>query len=331
MTSQTLRSYRAIPWQRVRGLAFDMDGTLYRADAEVFYRGYVRSLAARLRNGQPLTLLAEYERWLRGDSPFLSEYLYDFRRRWLVRWDDAQPSEGYDPRSGQAVPPEQLAHAYRDGAPPNRLLRMGDGWTQLGCAAHCYGASMKDVIDGYRAFQDDIIADPGACGIAADSLLSRTLRLLSQRGYYLALMTMSQGEVVTAILRALGVGGVFNVLSEGVRKPDGTPAALRSLAEMTGLAVGEWLVVGDNPVNDLAPAKRLGLPTILVHHPSGGEAANTDLYCPALADCLTVLEANLPPLEQHPRILGRLAPEDEPEAEHAEPGAEHDAAADPLV
>ena len=304
-----VRVYKQCDWSAVRGLVFDMDGTLYRADDELFYRGYAEELALRLRRCEPAVMLAEYERWLRGESLFVGDYLYDFRHRWLVRWGENGPVAALDPRREQPVPAEALARAYRDDAPPSRLLGMGDGWTQLGCAAHCLGLSTRQIVDAYRGFQSRIIADPTRFGIVANSHLAETFALLAQRGYTLALMTMSQGDVVTAVLNALGVRELFHALLEGVRKPEGTPDALRQVSEQCGLALAEWLVVGDNPVNDLAPARELGLPTLLVHRRAERELLDADIQVDTLSEGLELLASNLPPLAERPHVLGSLAPE----------------------
>lgn len=292
----SVRLYRSIDWSAVRGIAFDMDGTLYRADGELFYGGFVRHLAARLKGGRSSTLLAEYERWRRGDSPFLGDFLYDVRRRWLVRWSNAAAVGAYDPRSGREVDELVLVRAYRDGPPPARLIGMGDGWTQLGCAAQCYGASLKDIIAAYNAFQQEVIADPPAFGIVPDILLVETLSLLISRGYVLGLMTMSSGEAVVGKLRAIGVADSFHAVLEGVRKPEGSQDALRHLAQMCGLAVASWLVIGDNPINDLAPARELDLPTILVNQPAPHGEGDADAQADTLADCLLLLADCLPVL-----------------------------------
>jgi FMN phosphatase YigB (HAD superfamily) len=281
-----------------------MDGTLYRADAELFYGGFVRHLAARLKNGRPLTLLAEYERWRRGDSPFLGDYLYDVRRRWLVSWQDSTAVAAYDPRNGRAVDEQTLAWAYRDGPPPSRLIGLGDGWTQLGCAAQCYGASLKDISAAYDSFQEEVIADPPAFGIVADPYLVETLRLLWKRGYLLGLVTMSSGEAVTGKLRALGVADSFHAVLEGVRKPEGSQDALRRLSEMCGTAVANWLVIGDNPLNDLAPARELGLPTILVNQAALHGEMDADVQAGTLGDCLQLLTECLPALAGAPTRSG---------------------------
>lgn len=306
--------YRAIDWSSVRGIAFDLDGTLYRADGELFYGGFVRHLAARLKNGRPALLLAEYERWRRGDSPFLGDYLYDARRRWLVNWQGSAAVGAFYPYGGRAVDEQVLGRAYRDGSPPARLIRMGDGWTQLGCAAQCYGATLKDIIAAYDAFQEEIIADPSAFGIVADALLAETLRLLRRRGYLIALVTMSSGEAVGGKLRALGVADSFDAIMEGVPKPEGSQDALRRLSEMCCVKVASWLMVGDNPVNDLAPARELGLPTILVNQAAPRAEADTDVQAETLADCLALLTEHLPALAVASATVGGLAPKDEPDA-----------------
>ena len=51
---------------------------------------------------------------------------------------------------------------------------------------------------------------------------------------------------------------------------------------------------------------------------AGSENIPGDIQADTLSDCLDLLEESLPPLEERPRILGALAPENEPDAQHGQ-------------
>ena len=88
------------------------------------------------------------------------------------------------------------------------------------------------------------------------------------------------------ILREFGLRELFQSVTEsfyaGASKPD-LSIFHRALATQAN-APGECVYVGDNPVNDIAPAKELGLKAVLIHPPGQRRDCGADGYLESLRE-----------------------------------------------
>jgi len=124
-----------------------------------------------------------------------------------------------------------------------------------------------------------------------------TLQALAQRGYRLALAANQPapaGDVLAAMAVPFAVIGTSGAW--GVAKPD--PAFFRRLLDELRLPAAAVAYVGDRVDNDIAPAREVGMPSILIRRGpwawmpgfAAGAARAT-----AVVDSLTELLALLPP------------------------------------
>ena len=99
----------------------------------------------------------------------------------------------------------------------------------------------------------------------------RVLRTLRERGYRLGIIA-SQPLGSEQRLARFGLRDYFEVIcasaEEGVDKPD--PALFRRALERAGCAPGDAVMIGDRTDNDVAPAKSLGMQTVLIRQGYGG-------------------------------------------------------------
>ena len=99
----------------------------------------------------------------------------------------------------------------------------------------------------------------------------RVLRVLRERGYRLGIIA-SQPLGSEKRLARFGLRDYFEVIcasaEEGVDKPD--PALFRRALERAGCAPGDAVMIGDRTDNDVAPAKSLGMQTVLIRQGYGG-------------------------------------------------------------
>ena len=99
----------------------------------------------------------------------------------------------------------------------------------------------------------------------------RVLRALSERGYRLGII--ASPPLGSEQRRArFGLRDYFEVIcasaEEGVDKPD--PALFRRALDRAGCAATEAVMIGDRTDNDVAPAKSLGMQTVLIRQGYGG-------------------------------------------------------------
>lgn len=101
---------------------------------------------------------------------------------------------------------------------------------------------------------------------------------LKGRGYALALVSNSMAENTAADLERTGLVGRFDLLvisSEvGRRKPH--PLMFQRALEGLGISASEGVFVGDDAVEDIWGAKRVGLRAILVSHVGYRDALDRD-------------------------------------------------------
>lgn len=95
------------------------------------------------------------------------------------------------------------------------------------------------------------------------------------------------------ILRDFDLRGFFQHVTEsfyaGASKPE-EKIFLQALGKQ-GSAPEHCLFVGDNPVNDIAPAKRLGMKTALIHVPGEKRECGADFYLTDLSELASLIRS----------------------------------------
>ena len=98
------------------------------------------------------------------------------------------------------------------------------------------------------------------------------LMTLRSRGYRLGIIA-NQPMGSEERLASFGLRDCFEVIcasaEEGVDKPD--PALFRRALDRAGCAATEAVMIGDRTDNDVAPAKSLGMQTVLIRQGYGGQ------------------------------------------------------------
>ncbi|MBI3158381.1 MAG: HAD family hydrolase [Chloroflexi bacterium] len=120
-------------------------------------------------------------------------------------------------------------------------------------------------------------------GIQPDESLTNTLDYLKAKGYRLAVISNGTREHQRLTLERMGVAGYFEVISiseeVGIAKP--ARYLFTRTLEQLDTPPGAALMVGDDLVNDIAPAKLLGMRTALFlgHIPA---PEGLDLFLPLI-------------------------------------------------
>ena len=108
----------------------------------------------------------------------------------------------------------------------------------------------------------------------AAELLAR----LRERGCRLYLLSNAQACFTRRELAAAGLDGAFDAVylssDRRMRKPQ--PEFLRALLDEQGLDPGETVLVGNDPLTDMAVAATCGVKGVLVNHPDGVPLAQAD-------------------------------------------------------
>ncbi|WKB35108.1 HAD family hydrolase [Terrilactibacillus sp. S3-3] len=94
--------------------------------------------------------------------------------------------------------------------------------------------------------------------------LKKGLMKLKKEGKKLILMTNSEAEDVSRLLKKLELSDVFHERLTLAKKPYQTEGHLQAMMERFNLEPGRIVSVGDNFLNEIAPALRLGMKGVYI-------------------------------------------------------------------
>ncbi|WP_078553911.1 HAD family hydrolase [Bacillus alkalicellulosilyticus] len=240
---------------------FDLDGTLYEGTDHFDY--YASKLKKLVSDPYQTDFYAEYEKMKAGHHVVSIGKGYDIKHDCIFSIDpltlQVTKVEEWD---GICWEQEKIQEMY-----PNpivfdftSLIAIGDGWwLPFVCATH-YG--VKDCYSSYLATKEYMVSDqfnlekiPGL----REWLLS--LKTTKQ----IVLMTNSDREDVGRLLRELALDDVFDHIISSAKKPSFTKGLFQELLQQYKLEAHEAVSIGDNFINEIAPALTLGMNGVYIH------------------------------------------------------------------
>ncbi|WP_413379521.1 HAD family hydrolase [Alkalihalobacillus sp. 1P02AB] len=260
---------------------FDLDGTLYEGTEHFDY--YARHLQAKVSLEKREEFYREYEQMKEGKHLVSIGKVYDVRRDLVLtinpidllvtaayRWD------------GEKITDEQLQTFY-PGAQQfdfDNLVAIGDGWwLPFACAKH-YG--VNDCYSSYLATKEFMVSND----FTIEQLPGlREFLLELQKDSNIVLMTNSDREDVGRLLNELDLVGVFEHIITSAKKPTYTKGLIQHLIEQYKVKPEEVVSVGDNFINEIAPALSLGVKAIYIQ-PNGHDSEVENLtVVPSVTAC----------------------------------------------
>jgi putative hydrolase of the HAD superfamily len=122
-----------------------------------------------------------------------------------------------------------------------------------GYAAEAAEALSRDALEAFLAARNEVVFFDGALEVLAEL----------RGGYRLAALTNGNADIVR-----LGLDATFefalSAFDVGARKP--APDLFQAALRRAGVAPAEMVYVGDDPANDIAPARSLGVHTVWLDH-----------------------------------------------------------------
>lgn len=143
-----------------------------------------------------------------------------------------------------------------------RLKRLENGWRWFDYVSHFKWAGL-DWKDAHRQHKGKLRLVPGAKSI---------LKFCMGRGYKNCLLTNAVKPVIDFRLKMTGCSKYFDLVigCDEVKAMKEKGFHLRRAMKLLGLKSPKGgMAVGDNPVQDLAPARRLGMKTVLCEYGRG--------------------------------------------------------------
>ncbi|HWI66723.1 MAG TPA: HAD family hydrolase, partial [Symbiobacteriaceae bacterium] len=186
---------------------------------------------------------------------------------------------------GTEIPPVLREQLYPGVVEPDNvtIVNVGDLWwvpTAIsfhhGGVAERHGEAFLKVRDVMSDPNFTMAPIPGLADVIA-SLKGKVIQVLA---------TNSPQPDSEAILTKVGLLGLFDRLYFRSGKPMGLKAIFAELTERYGVGFENLLSVGDNLVNEIAPARAMGCQTVFIDPHRMGQSDDADLVVESMADLI---------------------------------------------
>ncbi|KMK74735.1 HAD family hydrolase [Alkalihalobacillus pseudalcaliphilus] len=264
-----------------RLVIFDLDGTLYEGTDHFDY--YANHLKNKVAVEKQEDFMTEYEKMKAGNHLVSIGKVYDVNRDLILTINplDLFVTAAYK-WNGEKLGVEELRQLY-PGAQQfdfEHLVAIGDGWwLPFACAKH-YG--VKDCYSSYLATKEYMVSDQ----FTIEKLTGLRDYLLELREKTnIVLMTNSDREDVGRLLKELDLDGVFEHVITSAKKPTYTKGLIEHLIQQYEVKPHEVLSIGDNFINEIAPALSLGTKAMYIQpHGHNEEVPNLQVI-PSITAC----------------------------------------------
>ncbi|KZE68734.1 hydrolase [Fictibacillus phosphorivorans] len=265
-------------------LIFDLDGTLYEDTDHFDY--YCRLLQKRVPDEKKQAFWDTYENMKNGNHPVTIGKVYDIQNDASVTVDPMtlQVTKVMS-FNGQEWPEEKVKDEFSGELVYDfdRLIAIGDGWWLPYATAMHFGLKQADTWECYNATKEYMVTDQFQ--LSKTPGLKQALERLREEKK-LVLLTNSEKEDVKRLLKELNLDGLFHRLCTEGEKPLKTRDKMQAILDEFEIQPHEAVSIGDNFINEIAPALLMGLKAIYIQ-PNRIEVDHENLHVvPTLANAL---------------------------------------------
>lgn len=254
---------RAQRWlNEAKLLIFDLDGTLYEDTDHFDY--FTSLLQEKLPADRQKAFGEEYEKMKNGEHPVTIGKAYDAIRDTVITVDPmnrkATAACSWDGREWamdevRETYPERLLFNF------NTMIAIGDGWWLPQTTARHFGLSGSDTRDCYNKTKEYMATDAFQL-TKTPGLKTGLLRL--KREKKTVLLTNSGRDDVNRLLNQLDLSGLFDEIIPAALKPAQTEFHFKKIMATNNMKPEETVSIGDNFMNEVAPALTLGMKAIYI-------------------------------------------------------------------
>ncbi|CAG9621499.1 HAD family hydrolase [Sutcliffiella rhizosphaerae] len=277
----------------IRTIVFDLDGTLY--EDTHHFRYYADLLREMLPKEYQASFEKDYSAVETDQHTLKIGRVYDAKEDLILAHQNGNVIDGWQ-WDGEKVTKEELNSLY-----PNTLefdlftmLSIGDlWWIPVSIAKH-YGLSSEDAYSAFLQTREHMMTD----SFILEPLKEFAQVLEKLHGKYkLVLMTNSPQTDSDVILKKLGFTSYFHEKIFEANKPASTSEQLTYISNKFNVSFEEMLSIGDNYINEILPAARLGCHTICIDSFNLFEESESNITVKNLAELAELLENDL--LNEH--------------------------------
>ncbi len=248
--------------ERSKLLIFDLDGTLYEDTGHFDY--YARLLMEELPESQQEAFMNDYTRMKNDDHIVSIGKGYDLKRDAVLTVDpmtlDVVEVHSWE---GTAWPGHRVREIYDSPITFDfeNIIAIGDGWWLPFVTAAHFGIADR-TLDCYNRTKEYMVS--------ADFHLTRTPTLKEgllelKETKELVLMTNSDADDVKRLMKELGLQEIFGITYCSSLKPLKTAGLFHDILERFNIKAHEACSIGDNFINEIAPALKMGMNAIYIH------------------------------------------------------------------
>lgn len=239
---------------------FDLDGTLYE-DTDHF-KYYAQLLKEELPEEVHNDYLREYGKMEAGQHIVTIGKVYDVVRDYVLKLDAISSTilqawnwdgEELDREDVQRLYPNPITLDF------DSMIAIGDGWWLPNVCARHYGA--QNTQDAYVKTKEYMNTDQFHL-TKIPGLREGLLHLKEKKK--IVLLTNSEKDDVERLLTNLNLNGIFDDIVTEARKPQYTNRHFTNLLEKYNMPAHSGLSIGDNYLNEIAPALNLNMQTVFI-------------------------------------------------------------------
>lgn len=273
----------------IKVIIFDLDGTLYEDIHHFDF--YAERLKEKLEPQYQIKFLEDYRLALEGNHPLKIGRVYDVDKDLILVQMDGVIKEAYHWR-GANLSKEDISLLYPKKISINleSMLSIGDLWWVPAAIARHYGLKKEQSNKAFLETREFMMGPEFKMNPVLG--MKETLQNL-QKNIKLVLLTNSPQPDSEAILRKLGLNDVFNKKIYNARKPTHTEEQFASISKQFNVKFTDMLSIGDNWLNEILPAKKLGCSTIFIDPHHVGNDVTADHSVDSISEMVSILKVKL--------------------------------------
>lgn len=244
-------------------LIFDLDGTLY--EGTNHFDTYAKFISDHLSTKQKEQYDVIFHQVKNGIHPLKIGKVYDGINDLIWTWDPfteklVEARNWNNDRVEVSDAPEYLH--VKDFFDFDSWVSIGDAWWPPYIIGRHFGLKSKEMFAAYN--QTKVVMSKDASLLPHTPRLKDFLTSLKQQGRTLVLMTNSDEVDADRILKYLGLADIFEDRIPSAYKPISTKEHLLGLLEKYKTKPEDAVSIGDNFMNEIAPALQLGMQAIWI-------------------------------------------------------------------
>ena len=241
-------------------IIFDFDGTLYEdTDHFVYYSEQLKKQL--LEEVRPL-YTKEYEKIVSGEHVVTIGKVYDVVRDYVLKLDPVQSTVGKAwTWKGKELEADLIQKLYPESLnfDSDTMIAISDGWQLPNVCAKHFG--LQDTQSAYVQTKNFMATDQFHL-TKITGLREALIHLKEKKN--IVLLTNSQKENVHRILQNIDLQDIFENIITEANKPLDTKKHFLDLLQKFNIRPEKGLSIGDNYINDIAPAINIGMQSVYI-------------------------------------------------------------------